>query len=62
MLKVKYHYTLDVELASQALCRLVRGLNLYPYQVVAHHWQEPAPVVFLLDGEVVLVATPRIEE
>jgi hypothetical protein len=61
-LRVKHGYALDVELASQALFHLVRGLNLYPCRAVAHYWPEPSPVVFLLDGEVALIVAPRIEE
>jgi len=62
-LRVKYRYTLDVELVGQALYHLVRGLNLYPCQVVAHYWPEPAPVVFLLGEQgVALVVAPRLED
>lgn len=60
-LKVRYGYTLDVELVSGALYHLVRGLNLYPCEVVAHYWPETSPVVFLLDREIALVVAPRVE-
>lgn len=60
-LKVRCGYTLDVELASRTLYHLVRGLNLYPCEVVAHYWPEPSPVVFLMDRSVALVVAPRVE-
>ncbi len=60
-LRVRYGYTIDVELASGALYHLVRGLNLYPCGVVAHYWPETSPVVFLMDREIALVVAPRVE-
>lgn len=60
-LKVRYGYTLDVELVSGALYHLVRGLNLYPCVAEAHYWPETSPVVFLLDQGIALVVAPRIE-
>jgi hypothetical protein len=61
-LRVKHGYTLDVELVTQALFHLARGLNLYPCVAVAYYWPETSPVVFLLDEGVALIVAPRIEE
>ncbi|TDA32945.1 MAG: hypothetical protein DSO02_04795 [Hadesarchaea archaeon] len=61
LLKVKYGYTLDVELVSSSLYHLSRGLNLYPCGAVAHYWPDASPVVFLLDSEIALVVAPRVE-
>lgn len=61
LLRVKYGYTLDVELVSGSLYHLSRGLNLYPCEAIAHYWPDASPVVFLLDSEIALIVAPRIE-
>ncbi|TDA30546.1 MAG: hypothetical protein DSO04_05685 [Hadesarchaea archaeon] len=60
-LRVKYGYSLDVELVAPSLFHLARGLNLYPCRAVAHYWPQPSPVVFVMEGEVALVVAPRVE-
>lgn len=60
-LRMKYGYTLDVEMVGNFLYHITRGLNLYPCSVVAHYWPEVSPVVFLLNGEIAVVVAPRVE-
>jgi len=62
VLRVKYGYSLDVELAAEALYHLTRVFG-DRYDVSAYYWPTENPVVFVLDESrgVALVVAPRVE-
>ena len=63
VLRERYGYEIDVDLAASALYHLDRVFGDYYHRVTAHYWPTVDPVVFVFqDTNKALVVAPRIVE
>jgi hypothetical protein len=64
VLRERYGYEIDVDLAASALYHLDKVFGDYHHNVTAYYWPTAEPVVFVFGGEygsTALVVAPKIE-